>query len=193
MPKWTKSQVAELRKWMQDSGTSVEKLADLVSETPKRIKDRLSTGKYQTISYQFMDRLYQATTLDSLNPGATSTDIESQPRKSVFDEKIVGMMVDLENRLGMALELIRKRIPEVRDSQSPLYLKEVRDRFYDLFESLETLKQAPEKDIQRFRELIPPIDAGYLVSFINAIYSDSSFKQFVKSTAYIPQGGRRKR
>ena len=189
MPKWTKSQVAELRKWMQDSGTSVEKLAELVGETPKRITDRLSMGKYETIPKSFLISLYDATSLECLSP---TQELRQVQTAGTANENLIYAISDLESRLAKVRGMLQVQSQDT-SYHPPAHLGKIRDTFYELVELLQDFKPASEKDIEGIKRLIPPQDAGYFVSFFGSLYSKSSFQQYLNLTSYTPIGGVRRK
>lgn len=189
MPKWTRLQIKELKAWMEGTGTTIEELAKQTGETTKRIKDRLSMSKYNSIPQTLLDSFYKVTSLECLKPGLVP---EGDEDARVTNEGLIYVMSDLENRLAHARQMLQEG-PKDSTGHPPAYLGRIRDKFYELVELLQDLKPASEKDIERIKKLIPPQDAGYFVSFMSSLYAKSSFQQYLNLTAYTPIGGKGRR
>lgn len=92
-------------------------------------------------------------------------------------------------KIYLSLQDISKKLstegkPEtVTDSASPA--RAVRDTLGKLAEQLNYFKRGTDADRRKFREVVDPVDVGYITALLKALFDEEGFQRWILATEFV--------
>ena len=90
--------------------------------------------------------------------------------------------------ISQRLDVLGRKLPtaqaSTRISNSTTAAKAVRTTLQRLLEQLEYFKQGTEADRRKFRELIDPMEIGYVSSLLKALFDEEGFQRWILATQF---------
>jgi hypothetical protein len=90
--------------------------------------------------------------------------------------------------ISQRLDVLGRKLPtaqaSTRITNSTTAVKAVRTTLQRLLEQLEYFKQGTETDRKKFRELIDPMEVGYVSSLLKALFDEEGFQRWILATQF---------
>jgi hypothetical protein len=91
-----------------------------------------------------------------------------------------------ETRIQEVKDQLRETKRRAADSTSAA--KNVKASLRRLLDQLEYFKKGTESDRKRFREIVDPLEVGYITSILKALFEEEAFQRWVLATEFKPRG-----
>jgi len=186
--------VEQLKEWMKDKNISQKELSEKTGIKSASFYD-YTHGKVK-MSDEKRLRLYDFTKLEVFSNSVGRADYkESNNTKTQIGRKIEednkdelkNLVSDLESRVSYLKTFVEKGNKKEKTTEFQGKIKEISELFYSLIEKMDYLKHSSPQERELITKAIDSRDAGYLVSFLNAVYMPDKFNLWISTSNYVPR------
>lgn len=116
---------------------------------------------------------------------------ESEVTQGITPEITTQDILRLRDDVNRILHNVRSKAPETKADHKALKAtdsitaaKSVRSTLRQLANELEYFKKGSEAERKKFRELIDPMEVGYITSLIKALFDEEGFQRWILATEF---------